>query len=108
MCPEGGDTSAVPRGVASIAEVRAQSVYIYYFLGGPIRCRCFHTTIGLPPLARSQDSYSGAHWTPVGVLLPSLNSIKVRIVRWQPDRSGAVVITPVFLSSASMTFPANE
>lgn len=49
---------------------------------------------------------------PTGLLLgrscPVLIALKSELTRWQPDRSEAVVRTPVFLSTASMAFPANE
>lgn len=44
----------------------------------------------------------------LGCTCPVLIALKSELTRWQPDRSGVVVRTPVFLSVASMTFPANK
>lgn len=71
-------------------------------------------------LAFPYNYWSSAHWQgartlivgPIGLLLgcscPVWIALKSELTGWQPDRSGAVVRTPVFLSAASMTLPANE
>lgn len=44
----------------------------------------------------------------LGCTCPVLIALKSELTRRQPDRSGVVVRTPVFLSVASMAFPTNK